>query len=70
MDIIPQLYHNGAMKQNSASKEAKSAGLKGGVSEMARICNRSRTTLGRWYKNNYPLFEVVLIGCVSKKGES
>ena len=60
-----KLHHNGRMK-SSASKEAKSHGLKG-TAEICLLSGRSRTTIERWYKDDYQLFQVVLWGCVAKK---
>jgi len=51
------------------SKQCKRAGLKG-LTHMSRLCNKPTSTLRDWHRDNPKLFNVVVIGCVSKfKGE-
>jgi len=49
----------------SASKQAKSAGLKS-LAQVAEMTRQSPVTLTNWHKNKPELFAVVIGGCVSR----
>jgi hypothetical protein len=50
----------------SASKKVKDSGLKNMI-EMSELSNIPTSTLYDHYNNNYQMFEIVLLGCLTKK---
>jgi hypothetical protein len=52
------------------SQQAKSVGLKS-LTQASQMTGQSLNTLSNWCKNKPLLFEIVLIGCITKleKGE-
>jgi AcrR family transcriptional regulator len=51
----------------TASKHAKSKGLKGGLKTMADLTGVSRGTLNNWFMYKPELFDVVIDGCLSRQ---
>lgn len=43
----------------------KSHGLPG-MTHIAKLTGKDRRTLYKWYHDNFPLFEIIVLGCVSK----
>ena len=51
----------------TAAKAAKAAGLKS-LAEVSEITGIGRETLRVWHRDRPRLFDVILAGCVAKKG--
>jgi len=50
------------------AEKAKSMGLSS-LSEVSKMTGRSARTLGNWHHHYPELFEIVLLGCLSKEQE-
>ncbi len=57
--------YKGKSPKMTASKQAKELGLKS-LTQVSELTGQSLQTLTNWFNDKPELFEVVLLGCVSK----
>ena len=52
-----------------ASTYIKSHGLPS-LAHVARMVNKPPQTINNWYRDNFALFEIIVLGCVSKQTDA
>lgn len=53
------------MNKINASEYVKAKGLKN-ISQLIELTGRNRSTLNRWYNDDFEWFEIVVNGCLVK----